>query len=333
MAPRTATDRVVVDVPTDVAARLEAHLPGVIERLERLAGLAETHADSASRPPEIVELELFHDTRRAHPLPVVHALMENNLARKGIWSNNPDRERQVFTYSTEDVIGSLTIDYAMGQLGSADMELVAWVLGQWREEQPTVTFTKRGYARALGVAYGGKFAAELDAALERIQATNFKGRVYEHRTKKHVTTLFSIFDTVKLVDRREGFDGPVIEPGSVMITLSKFVVDQMLLAQYVRLDWSILRGKLRSPLAKRLYVFLSSQQGFEDGRYEIGITAKLVETLGSKDHSNPARFRHKLAEAGAEIVAAGTPFAEIRIRARATERGGGYVLSAMRRAA
>lgn len=323
--PQDLGGAVVVDDQTlaEATARVEALIPGFGEGLARLQRMAS----------EPIELELLSEPAQRRMLPVVHpALMENNLARKGVWSTDPDRGRQEYTYTTEDLVGSLTIEYSLGQLSTSDMELVAWVMGRWRRDQQTVSFTLREYARACGVSWHGKLPERLKTALHRIDRTRFTGRVWEQKTRKFVTTHFGIVDKVQIVERKDSFDGPALEPGTVTITLSSFVVEQLLAQQFVRLDWRMMRNALTTPLARRLYVFLRSQEGFKGGTlYEITIDHRLIETLGSKDRSNPRRFRGKLVKAGEEIVSADPRFELITIRA-GRERNA-YILHVRRRAA
>jgi hypothetical protein len=118
----------------------------------------------------------------------------------------------------------------------------------------------------------------------------------------------------------------------VSVTLSSFLSEQLVAQQFVRLNWQVLRGTLKSPLGRRLYVFLESQRGFKDGTfYEITIDNQFVETLGSKDKSNPRRFRTKLLRAGEEIVAADGRYLAITIRVG--QQRNSYVLQVRRRAA
>ncbi len=312
--------------------RIGALLPAYQEKFADLFQRA--RADGLLDEQGAIELELTSQKARSKVLPVVNALMENNLARKGVWSNDPDRKTLELRYQTEDLVGALTVEYSLGQLSTFEMELVAWIFGRWGPQRQTVTFSLRECARDFGTSWSGQRAEFLKQALRRIDRTRFTGVVWDARTKKKTTKHFGIFDVVEITEQATSFDAPATRPGTVKVTLSSFMVDQLVEHQYVRLDWNVMRFALQSPLARRLYVFLQSQRGFKQGDgnlYEITIDNQLMESIGSKDKANPRRFRAKLLKAGEEIVKADSQYEAIVIRA--TKRGKGYVLHVRRRAA
>lgn len=279
-----------------------------------------------------LDLELTTEDAVQRVLPVVPALMENNLSRKGVWATDPDRKTLEYRYQTEDLIGSLTVEYSLGQLSTFEMELVAWILGRWRADMPKVTFSLRECSRDFGTSWSGQRGEFLKEALRRIDRTRFTGRVWDARSKKFTTKHFGIFDVVDIVERKDAFDGPALEPGTVTVTLSSFLSEQLLAQQFVRLNWGVLRGALKANLARRLYVFLESQRGFKDGTfYEVTVDSQLIETLGSKDKTNQRRFRAKLLKAGEEIMAADPRYQAVTIRA--SQSGPGYVLQVRRKSA
>src|SRR5205807_2794403 len=139
--------------------------------------------------------------------------MEHNLGRKGIWAADPSRHQQEWTYTTEDVVGSLTVTYSLGQLSTFEMELVAWILGRWKESQPEdgrVTFHLRECAREFGSSWGGTRAEFLKEALYRIDGTRFRGKVYFAAAKKRETRTFGILEGVHVVERADGLEGAKI---------------------------------------------------------------------------------------------------------------------------
>jgi hypothetical protein len=275
----------------------------------------------AGREADELELEVTSEKARSHELtPVVTAFMERNLARKGVWVTEPDRRQLEWRYTTEDVVGSLTVEMSLGQLSTFEMELVAWVLGRWQAEKRAdgrVTFSLRECAREFGTRWGGSRGEFLKEAVRRIDRTRFTGRVWNATTRKHVMRHFGIFDEVEIVDYRDSFDGPSFEPGTVTVKLSGFLVDQLTANQFDKLNWAALRRGITTPLGKRLYVFLRSQEGFPalDGLklYENGIDRELVTTLGVRD-GQVRRVRTKLIKAGQEIVAADDRYREVTVR-------------------
>ena len=290
--------------------------------------IEEGKLDPAPGGPAIVEVG--RQDAAQHLLPAVQALMENNLSRKGVWVGSPDRSVQEFRFVTEDVLGSLVIEYGLGQLSDFEMQLTAWILGQWQRATAEVSFSLRECARAFGVAWAGSRAEFIKDALRRIDRTRFTGRVWVARSKKFETIHFGIFDVVRIVERKDSFDGPSLEPGTVTITLSSFITSQLADEQFVRLDWQVLRGRLKTPLARRLYVFLESQRGFKSGsEYEVSVDRALMVTLGSHDFDRGYRFRSKLSQAGEEICAADSRYRKITVRPGSSK--GSYVLSVRRR--
>ena len=282
------------------------------------------------------EVEFITEQAKEHILPLISgrtpARLEYNLSRKGVWATDPNRKVMEFRYETEDIVGSLTVEYSLGELSTHEMQLVAWIMGRWREEGPAVEFSLRECAREFGVVWGGSRGRTITEALHRIDRTRFTGKVWDAATKKMMTRHFGIFDDVQILERKDSFDseGVDLNSGAVRVTLSSFMHEQLKNNQFARLDWAVLRGGIRSALGRRLYAFLEGQKGFAGGTfYEITVDAKLAHTLGSRD-SNPDRFRARLRKAGEEVVAAADRYESIAIRA-----GQGryhYVLRADRKA-
>src|SRR5437870_3008933 len=99
--------------------RIGALLPVYQDRLADL--FQKARANGTLDEKNVVELELTSQKARSKVLPVVNALMENNLARKGVWSNDPDRKTLELRYQTEDLVGALTVEYSLGQLSTFEM--------------------------------------------------------------------------------------------------------------------------------------------------------------------------------------------------------------------
>ena len=317
-------------LPADVKERLLQMIgPRFSEDFDRLVQTPREGVD--------VALETEQASSRVVDLVVtdhnIPARLERNLARKGMWATDPDRKMQEIRWTTEDVVGSLTIDYALGQLSVYDMELVSWIMGRWNQNSTQVKFYLRECAREFGISWGGSRSAWLSDALRRIDRTRFTGRVWEEKSHKFVTRHFGIFDDVQIVERKDAFDGPSVESGdsTVTVTMSTFMHEQLVGHHFVRLDWDVMRSKLKTPLGRRLYAFVESQKGWSNGTvYEITIDAKLVQTLGSKD-TNLGRFRTKLRKAGDDVTRACPKYLGISIRAGKGKKT--YVLTIQREAA
>ncbi len=228
------------------------------------AWMAKATAEAAATPPGtplVLELQTTEKTTRHLPEIVAPGLLEHTLARRGIWTTEPDRRQQEFRYETADVQGALLVEYSLGQLSVADMRLVAWLLGRWREDESEIAFTLRRCTEEMGLAWKGPRARMVREQLERIHGTRFKARVFNARKKMHEEVWFGILDTVAIRDRRECFDGEG-EGTTVRVALSKFIVDNLKAAHFSRLDLGRLTS-LRTDLAQRLYAYLESQRGFD----------------------------------------------------------------------
>jgi len=315
------------DIRTRLTEIIGPQFPEQFGRL--MAAVGEGDADA--------EVELITEQAKDVVIPTVSARtparLEYNLSRKGVWATEPNRKVMEFRYETEDIVGSLTVEYSLGELSTHEMELVSWIMGRWHERGPVVEFSLRECAREFGVTWGGSRARSFTEALHRIDRTRFTGKVWDSATKKMMTRHFGIFDDVQILERKESFEGRSLESGegSVKVTLSSFMHEQLRNNQFARLDWGVLRGRLRSSLGRRLYAFLEGQKGFSNGTvYEITIDDKLAHTLGSRD-TNFDRFRARLRKAGEEVVGAADRYEAIVVRAG---QGGRYhyVLRAERKA-
>ncbi|MGH8860802.1 MAG: replication initiation protein, partial [Jatrophihabitantaceae bacterium] len=277
----------------------------------------------------VVEVTSSRSTTRPLPaLIIASGRLEHNLASKGVWAVQPDRHQQVFTLVTEDVQGSLLVEYSLGQLSVADMRLVTWLLGRWQPDEPEITFTYRSCTDALGLEWHGQRPKLIRDALRRIHGTRFQGRVYNATTKQHEEVWFGILDVVRFRDRRDRFEG-VGEGTTARVTLSSFIAENLRANHFARIDLGRL-NRLRSGLAQRLYAYLESQRGFDRegvNVYEITVDDVLQASLGSGDR--PRRFRTKLAAAGEEIKAADARYLAVVVRDGCVR--GAWVLSVRRR--
>lgn len=279
-----------------------------------------------------------------------HAIVENNLARKGVWSTDPDRSsgptRDVLRIETEDVVGQLIMESSMGRLSTTEMELVSWVFARWmgqRERQDAFIHTSlREIAEAFETVWGGSRARFIKDMLRRIHGVRFDAEVQETVTDKKTgkpvtrktTKLFNIFDYVDIVEYKDEMSrvgGPrQVGEGTVRVKIGEFMHQQLLAGQYRRYDWHILRRRLTSPLAKRLYVYIDSHRGrkVEGGLlYERTIDDKLLVTLGIRDR-NRSRAIAKLRTACAQIQASEPTYKALEVR-RSADRAN-WVLSRLK---
>lgn len=263
-----------------------------------------------------------------------HVILENNLTRKGIWSADASRDphQSELVFETEDIVGKLVMESSLGRLSTAEMEMVSWIMAQWERQEnpddPWVHCSLKGLADAFGVTWSGRRAAFIKEGLERLHAVRFKAEVWNHREGKLKTELFGIFDRVSIVERKDSYSARwSVEAGNapVKIKIGDFLHQQLKLGQFHRYAWQVLRGKLQSPLAKRLYIFLDAQRGTQipaGWLYEVRVDQDLFASLGIRDR-NISRARTRLREACGELLAADSSYLELHVREGSN---GGWVL-------
>jgi hypothetical protein len=261
-------------------------------------------------------------------------ILENNLTRKGIWSADASRDphQAEIVFETDDIVGKLVMESSLGRLSTTEMEMVSWIMAQWERQEnpddPWVHCSLKGLADAFGVTWSGSRAAFIKEGLERLHAVRFKAEVWNHKEGKLKTELFGIFDRVSIVERKDGYSARwSVSAGNapVKIKLGDFLHQQLKLGQFHRYAWHVLRGKLKSPLAKRLYIFLDAQRGTETSAgwlYEVRVTPGLFASLGIRDR-NISRARTRLRDACAELHGADPTYTALHLREGAD---GGWVL-------
>jgi hypothetical protein len=97
------------------------------------------------------------------------------------------------------------------------------------------------------------------------------------------------------------------------IKLGDFLHQQLKLGQFHRYAWQVLRGKLKSSLAKRLYIFLDAQRGNDTTAgwlYEVLVNNELYVSLGVRDR-NLSRARTRLREACVALLVADPSYKEL----------------------
>ncbi|PZR94808.1 MAG: hypothetical protein DLM67_12025 [Candidatus Nephthysia bennettiae] len=271
-----------------------------------------------------------------------YAVLENNLTRKGIWATDGGRRpkptetvhQEVLTFETEDIVGRLVMESSLGQLTVFEMELVSWIMAKWVQkevpESPTVEFFEAELAREFGVQWGGSRAKFQKEALRKLDRVRFTAEVWSEKTKTLVTEHFGIFDRITIVERKNSRTGPAIRPVPIRARFGEFIHEQLKAGQYRRYSWQVLRGALKTPLAKRLYVLLDGQKGRETHQgwlYEHTVDEKLLSSLGVRDR-NMSRVRTSLRAACDEIRTA-EPQRYLRCEVREGARS--WVLSALKK--
>jgi hypothetical protein len=119
------------------------------------------------------------------------------------------------------------------------------------------------------------------------------------------TELFGIFEGVTIVERR-GRRTSAPEGATVRARLNSFIHQQFQSGHFHRYSWHMLRGALRAPVAKRLYVLIDGQRGYATANpsvrlYDQTLDERLLNTLRIRDRTM-SRVRDLLRKAGQEIV-------------------------------
>jgi hypothetical protein len=342
-------DVTTTSAPLGQLEPLGAVLPGVEAmqqqvrswRRRQVAAGREEDAAGAESAQVVLELEGAGEETRAADTPrPVPALLEYELARRGLFALEPNR-RMEGLQDTEDMVGVFTVEtpVGLGQLSVFELELMIWIMGRWDERgDDKVRFTLRECARDFGTSWGGSRAEFLANALDRLHGTRFKAVRFRQRVRRRSRRWEHMLDEVEWEERADSLEGPSRGHVVVTVTLGRALAQRLRAKEAKRIDWATLHRKIQSELGKRLYAFLEAQKGFPiddetDGQalviYEVTITEALLATLGCRD-SHARRLRGKLAKAGEEITSADESYKHVGVR---RGKGRGVHLLRMLRAA
>jgi hypothetical protein len=307
-------------------------LAELVDRGERLA--AARVADTPEPVPEEVPTTPAPVPDRPTTLRLVQperAVLETNLARKGIWAVAPPRaagdEQLVLALDAHDRLGIVRRIDAGPSLTTLDLEVAAWLCSRWREAgdpaSRRVPLSLAGLLSDFGWKAGGHNRARMSAALDALVVATFGLEVYDARTgEPRYLRRFSIIDEWAAGDPHR--TGRLGSHGHALV--SDWLREQLLARHFTYIDWQELRA-LERPVAKRLLVFLEAER-FEGAVKRWAFDDALFVTLGL-GQGNPRRTRQMLTAAGADLVAVVPRYRRVEIERRAN--GPGWVLTAERR--
>lgn len=289
---------------SDVISRRSGRSGRVVVELLVVEGLAQPQLDE---PPTVVEVEIVRPPREGEGHD--RARIENNLGRKAIFALQGKRGPDVGRVTVTDVVGKVTRTFTLGQLGGLEMDVYAWLLGQWTPRNGgRIAFSLRELARGLRVSWNGDFGIEAKHAIRRMKAMTITGKVWDADTRRYKEHGFSLVDDYQLEEERDAPDAEGTRgSGRVRVLLGDWIVRQMQAGQYAELDLDIYRSpELRKPKARRLFQFLECEEGEQEGTLlRLPINEYLAETMGTSDYrNNPSRFRRDLLAYGRAICAA-----------------------------
>lgn len=287
-----------------VIARRRQRRGRIVVELVVVDGLAEPTVEET---PTVVEVEIVRPPREGEGHD--RARIENNLGRKAIFALQGKRGPDVGTVTVTDVVGKVTRTFTLGQLGGLEMDVYAWLLGQWTPRNAgRIAFSLRELARGLRVSWNGDFGIEAKRAIRRMKAMTITGKVWDADTRRYKEHGFSLVDDYQLEEERDAPNAEGIRgTAHVRVLLGDWIVRQMQAGQYAELDLDIYRSPaLRKPKARRLFQFLECEEGEQDGTLlRLPINEYLAETMGTSDcRNNPSRFRRDLLAYGRAICAA-----------------------------
>ena len=294
---------------------------------DRMRAQAGDEASDVDANPNQFEIEVVAPPRgRLRGL----GRFENNLSRKGIFELRPPRAELLGQVERQDLVGNTTLNFTMGALGVMEMDMVAWIMGQWQRDYPTVSFSLRECARSFGRSWKGKLGGDIKDSLRRIKGVMITGRVWDAESRRHVTKHFGIFEEVTIIEERQAEHGPATSPATITVSLSPWLLAQLNAGQYSDFDWDGYKRRLQSGYERRLFLLLESQEGDDEGtRYRVRIDPKLGDSLGDPDaERNPSRFRERLRRAGTGICTTHPEYLGITVKAG--ERRGEYWLQVER---
>ena len=336
--PETSRYAVVVDASEQVGAAREGdgapgEIPVVGQRVPPWRAYADRmksealdshHQDDVEGGSDELELEVVAPSRRR-----LRGLgrFENNLSRKGLFELRPRRGGEPLgEVERFDLVGKTTLSFTFGALGVMEMDLLAWTMGQWERDRPTVTFSLRECARSFGRSWKGQLGRDIKDSLARMKGVTITGRVWDAETRKHVTKHFGIFEEVTIIEDRRSENGPATSPATITVLLSGWLLSQLSAGQYSDFDWDGYKRRLQSGFERRLFLLLESQEGEQDGcLYRVPIDNRLGDSLGDTDAvRNRSRFRERLRQAGAGICRTHPQYLSITVKAG--ERRGEYWL-------
>lgn len=325
---------------------LRSHAGAIAEVLARLTGRKRAvqvyfvvdEALCAAEPEPVDGAMFVVEVQRPRNQPPVNlGRIENNLARKGVFTLSGKNPAVAGTVSTMDLLGAVSREFTIGELGEREMDILLFLLGRWTpENKGHIHFTFRELQRSLGIKWSGKLPRDFRDAIRRMSDMKIRGRMFDGMTKRYGEHSFHILDYV-LHEKREHIDDEESGGGSaqMLVILSDFMRGQMEHGQYADLDLDQYRNPemARFPKCRRLYLLLESNDGEHDGTLvRLPVGDALGQTLGTNDaRANSTRFRRDLMMYG-ELICRATGGLYRRFRLVAGPGGVGWVLEVERSA-
>jgi hypothetical protein len=235
------------------------------------------------------------------------------FAERGFWqipALGPGRTREL-----DDLRGQLRVEAgAQGACGTYEAMVFSGLLAVWGDghrAEPLVECGLRRLSGVLGLAWGGRTAAQLRTAIERLKTTTYRTIVSDADGGRE--RLFSLLDEIETT----WVGPPTTIHRRIRAVFSRTTWEVISEPRILRtVDLAVLR-KLgpRRELARRLFYLLEAQPGHELSR-GVELVERLVDTrlLASLGTQRPVwKVAQELRVAGAAITAAAPRYRRVEL--------------------
>jgi hypothetical protein len=244
-------------------------------------------------------------------------IFENNLGRAGIWWLSSPEQLPIWErleLGGGRAVVSMDARYAhLGPPTAREMCVLAVLMTMWGGLTPTyraenlVHYSMRGLHTGLGNT-GAPSSEQLESlrcSLERLTYVSVERDWYDAKTGETTRQVRRIIADADFIGR--GRPGEVGRAQRGFVRFAPTLHEQLLRRHFAyALDLRLL-NELPSPLAKRIYVLVSTDRMFRDpsaprraNRISYALTDAFYSTIGMDD-TNPQRRRLKVAAAAREI--------------------------------
>jgi hypothetical protein len=235
------------------------------------------------------------------------------FAERGFWQLSPLAAGQ--TRQLDDLRGQLRVEAgAQGACGMYEAMVLSGLLAVWGDgarAEPTVECGLRRLAGVLGLAWGGRTAAQLRAAIERLKTTTYRTTIADEDGGRE--RLFSLLDEIETT----WVGPPTTIHRRIRAAFSRTAWEVISEPRILRtVDLAVLRTLgPRRELARRLLYLLEAQPSHELGRgvevVERLVDARLLASLGTQ---RPVwKVAQELRVAGTAITAAAPRYRRVEL--------------------
>jgi hypothetical protein len=279
-----------------------------LERIEIVVDPTVSVHAADGQPPD--------ETREARPARVREqppGLTTRFFAERGFWQLSPLAAGQ--TRQLDDLRGRLRVEAgAQGACGTYEAMVLSGLLAVWGDghrAERTVECGLRRLSAVLGLAWGGRTATQLRAAIERLKTTTYRATVADEDGGRE--RLFSLLDEIETT----WVGPPTTIHRRIRAVFSRTAWEVISEPRILRtVDLTVLRTLgPRRELARRLFYLLEAQPGHELSRgvevVERLVDARLLASLGTQ---RPVwKVAQELRTAGSAITGAAPRYRRVEL--------------------